>query len=57
MIVMLNLVCLIKPRDCLLVFLLVQRLRLLAWLLMQAVTGYALMTGEEPDLAPMREVF
>ena len=28
-----------------------------AWLLMQAVTGYALMTGEEPDLAPMREVF
>ncbi len=28
-----------------------------AWLLMQAVTGYALMTGEEPDPAPMRAVF
>ncbi len=28
-----------------------------AWLLAQAVTGYALMTGEEPDPAPMREVF
>ncbi len=28
-----------------------------AWLLMQAVTGYALMTGEEPDPAPMRRVF
>ena len=23
------------------------------WLLMQAVTGYGLMTGEEPDLAAM----
>jgi len=28
-----------------------------AWLLAQAVTGYALMTGEQPDPAPMREVF
>ena len=28
-----------------------------AWLLMQAVTGYALMTGEDPDPAPMRGVF
>ncbi|MBP1588501.1 MAG: hypothetical protein ILO53_08915, partial [Clostridia bacterium] len=28
-----------------------------AWLLMQAVTGYALMTGEAPDPAPMKNVF
>lgn len=28
-----------------------------AWLLMQAVTGYALMTGEEPDAAAMEAVF
>ena len=28
-----------------------------AWLLAQAVTGYALMTGEEPDPAPMAAVF
>lgn len=28
-----------------------------AWLLAQAVTGYALMTGEEPDPAPMKAVF
>ena len=27
------------------------------WLLQQAVTGYALMTGEEPDAAAMRNVF
>ena len=28
-----------------------------AWLLAQAVTGYALMTGEEPEPAPMAAVF
>lgn len=28
-----------------------------AWLLMQAVTGYALMTGEEPDASAMEAVF
>lgn len=28
-----------------------------AWLLAQAVTGYALMTGEEPDPEPMAAVF
>ena len=28
-----------------------------AWLLAQAVTGYALMTGEEPDPGPMKKVF
>ena len=28
-----------------------------AWLLAQAVTGYALMTGEQPDPEPMRKVF
>ena len=28
-----------------------------AWLLMQAVMGYALMTGEAPDPAPMKNVF
>ena len=28
-----------------------------AWLLMQAVTGYSLMTGEAPDPAPMKNVF
>ena len=28
-----------------------------AWLLAQAVTGYALMTGEQPDPAPMAAVF
>lgn len=27
------------------------------WLLMQAVTGYALMTGEQPDPVPMAAVF
>ena len=27
------------------------------WLLQQAVTGYALMTGEEPDTAAMRKIF
>ena len=28
-----------------------------AWHLMQAVLGYALMTGEQPDPVPMREVY
>ena len=28
-----------------------------SWLLMQAVTGYALMTGEEPDASAMEAVF
>ena len=28
-----------------------------AWLLAQAVTGYALMTGEQPDAAAMAKVF